>query len=100
MRACLYICLLARLLPCMDGCVCGRMRGVVVEDEWQHDILRSREVLNSFEAFRAYLRMASRCLDRLDPHLSCNRGLGDRLVEWEEPLCLEFAASGAGVARP
>lgn len=44
----------------------------------------AQKVLNSFEAFRAYLRMASRCLDRLDPHLSCNRGLGDRLVEWEE----------------
>jgi hypothetical protein len=42
------------------------------------------EVVESFEAMRKYLREASRCLERVDPHLCNNAGLATRLADWEE----------------
>jgi len=42
------------------------------------------DVVNAFEAMRAYLREVERCLEQVDPHLCNNEGLVTRLVDWEE----------------
>jgi len=42
------------------------------------------DVVQSFDAMRAYLREAAHCLERVDPHLCNNAGLVARLVDWEE----------------
>lgn len=38
----------------------------------------------SFQRFRWYLRLASLCIEKIDPHLANNHGLVDHLVDWEE----------------
>lgn len=42
------------------------------------------DVLQSYEYVRQYLREAGGCLERVDPHLSNNTELVERLVDWEE----------------
>jgi len=42
------------------------------------------DVVDSFEAMRAYLRDVANHLERVDPHLGNNCGLVARLVDWEE----------------
>jgi hypothetical protein len=44
----------------------------------------ANDVVESFTAMRKYLRQASQCLERVDPHLCNNPGLVTRLVDWEE----------------
>jgi len=45
--------------------------------------LLATEVVASFDAMRGYLRQASTCMERVDPHLCNNPGLVSRLVDWE-----------------
>jgi len=47
-------------------------------------LMVARDVTNSFDAIRAYMRQVSKVLVRVDPHLSNNSGLVERLVDWEE----------------
>ena len=44
----------------------------------------ARDVTNSFDAMRSYLRQARKVIDHVDPHLCSNVGLVQRLVNWEE----------------
>jgi len=44
----------------------------------------STDVVESYNAMRAYLREVGHCLERVDPHLCNNTGLVERLVDWEE----------------
>jgi hypothetical protein len=46
--------------------------------------LLSRDIVDSFDAVRSYLREVSTCLERVDPHFSNNVGLVGRLSDWEE----------------
>lgn len=41
-------------------------------------------IVESYEDLRQYLRSASRCLERVDPHLRNNPELVSRLESWEE----------------
>lgn len=50
----------------------------------QEALMLAKDVIDSFEAMRAYLRQAGRVLERVDPHLCKNAGLVQRLVFWEE----------------
>jgi hypothetical protein len=44
----------------------------------------SRDVVESLDAMRSYLKHVSGCLERVDPHLCNNAGLVERLVDLEE----------------
>merc|ERR1712137_90579 len=46
----------------------------------------ARDVLESYDAMRKYLREVSTCLECVDPHLCKNAGLVARLVDIEESL--------------
>jgi hypothetical protein len=42
------------------------------------------DVVESYECLRQYLRKVGGCLERVDPHLSNNPEMVERLVDWEE----------------
>jgi NAD(P)-dependent dehydrogenase (short-subunit alcohol dehydrogenase family) len=47
-------------------------------------VVLATDVVESYECVRQYLRKVGGCLERVDPHLSNNPDLVERLVDWEE----------------
>merc|ERR1719476_409136 len=50
------------------------------------------DMVESFNALRAYFRFVNNCLERVDPQLSRNEGLVERLVDLEESweVCFRY----------
>jgi len=53
-------------------------------DAWVAARVLATDMVESFDALRAYLRFVKNCPERVDPQLSRNAGLVERLVDLEE----------------
>mmetsp|Transcript_92172 Transcript_92172/g.192707 ORF Transcript_92172/g.192707 Transcript_92172/m.192707 type:complete len:565 (-) Transcript_92172:84-1778(-) len=54
------------------------------EAAWHAAQALAGDVVDAYEAIRAYLHEVGNCLERVDPHLCNNMGLVNRLTDWEE----------------